>query len=509
MGSSHSQVFGNATVALDASVIIVGAGFSGMAMAIELQKAGIDFLILEKGNEFGGTWRDNVYPGAACDVPSHMYCFSFEPYRWSRSYAKQPEILDYQKHVAKKYNLYRDTRFNATIESAAYNDQENYWAVTTSTGQVYRSRVFVSARGALHVPIFPNIPGLQDFKGTKIHSAEWDTTADLTGKRVALIGTGASAIQVVPEVAKIAGQLTVFQRTPAWVLPKLDYRYKDSTIDTFEKKPLARWLYRKQIYWTLESSATGFVLDPRIMKIPQLLAYNHLRVVKNKVTRAALTPNYTMGCKRVLMSNSYLQAFNQSNVALVGAVDAIGENSVSSGGVSHEVDAIVFCTGFDVTNQGAQFSIKGKGGIDLSTHWEKGMHAYLGITTRNFPNAYFLAGPNTGLGHNSIIIMIEAQARYIGQALKFMKAQGVESLEVKQADEDQFNDKLHAQMSKSVWTSGCASWYLDDSGRNTTVWPSFTFDYVLRTRNFNVDVYDTKGGVLESKNLVKRLLARI
>jgi cation diffusion facilitator CzcD-associated flavoprotein CzcO len=509
MGSSHGQAFGQLTVAMDASVIIVGAGFSGMAMAIELQKAGIDFLVLEKGNEFGGTWRDNVYPGAACDVPSHMYCLSYEPYRWSRSYAKQPEILDYQKYVAKKYHLYRDTRFNAAVKSAEYNDQENYWTVTTATGEVYRSRVMVSARGALHIPTYPNLPGLHDFKGIKIHSAQWDHSVDLTGKRVALIGTGASAIQVVPEIAKIAGQLTVFQRTSAWVLPKLDYRYKEETLDKLEKKPLSRWLYRKQIYWTLESSATGFVVDPRIMKIPQMLAYKHLRVVKDKVTRAALTPSYTMGCKRILMSNSYLQAFNRPNVTLVGAVDAITENTVVSGGISHEVDVIVFCTGFDVTDQAAQFSIKGKGGLDLSQHWEQGMHAYLGITTHNFPNAYFMAGPNTGLGHNSIIIMIEAQARYIGKALKYMKNQGIESLEVKQDDENQFSDKLHTRMGKSVWTSGCASWYLDASGKNTTVWPSFTFDYVLQTRAFNPSVYDCKGGVPESKNVLKRLLQRI
>jgi cation diffusion facilitator CzcD-associated flavoprotein CzcO len=509
MGSSHGQAFGQSTVAMDASVIIVGAGFSGMAMAIELQKAGIDFLVLEKGDEFGGTWRDNVYPGAACDVPSHMYCFSFEPYRWSRTYAKQPEILDYQKHVAKKYNLYRDTRFNSAIQSAEFNDEQSYWTVTTTAGVVYRSRAFVSARGALHMPTYPNLKGLHDFKGINIHSAEWDHSIDLTGKRVALVGTGASAIQLVPEIAKIAGQLTVFQRTPAWVLPKLDFPYKEATINKFAQKPLSRWLYRKQIYWTLESSATGFVLDPRIMKIPQMLAYKHLRVVKSKKTRDSLTPNYTMGCKRILMSNNYLQSFNQTNVRLVGAVDSITENSVISGGISHEVDVIVFCTGFDVTEKGAQFDIKGKGGLELNKHWENGMQAYLGITTHNFPNAYFMAGPNTGLGHNSIIIMIEAQARYVGQALKYMKNQECESLEVKQEDENQFNDKLQAQMSKSVWTSGCASWYLDASGKNTTVWPSFTFNYVLQTRTFNPEMYDVKGGVPESKNLLKRLLQRV
>ncbi len=509
MGNLSGQALGNVTVGMDASVIIVGAGFSGMAIAIELQKAGIDFLILEKGNEFGGTWRDNVYPGAACDVPSHMYCFSFEPYRWSRSYAMQPEILDYQKHVAKKYNLYRDTRFNAGVQSSEYHEAENYWSVTTTTGQVYRARVVVSARGAIHIPTYPNLPGLHDFKGIKMHSAEWDHRVDLKGKRIALIGTGASAIQVVPELAKVAGQLTVFQRTPAWVLPKLDYAYKEKTLDKLEQKPLSRWLYRKQIYWTLEASAAGFVIDPRVMKVGQLMAYRHLRVVKNKQTRAALTPNYTMGCKRILMSNSYLQAFNLPQVKLVGAVDAITENSVVSAGVAHDVDVIIFCTGFDITGDAAQFAMKGKDGLSITEHWAQGMHAYLGIATRNFPNAYFMAGPNTGLGHNSIILMIEAQARYIGQALSYMKKQGYQSLEVKEEDENRFTDEVHAQMSKSVWSSGCASWYLDASGKNTTLWPSFTFNYILKTRKFNPDVYDGQGGIPESKNIVKRWLARI
>jgi len=511
MGSLQGQAFGQVTAKVDASVIIVGAGFSGMAMAIEMQKAGIDFLILEKGNEFGGTWRDNVYPGAACDVPSHMYCFSFEPYRWSRSYAKQPEILDYQKFVAKKHNLYRDTRFKAEVSEAVYDDVGNFWTVKTKGGQEYRARILVSARGAIHIPTYPNLPGLHDYKGIKMHSAEWDHSIDLTGKKIALIGTGASAIQIVPELAKVAGQLTVFQRTPAWVLPKLDYPYKEKTQEWMEKQPLLRWLHRKQIYWTLEATASGFVIDPRLMKAGQLLAQRYLKTVQNPATRKALTPNYTMGCKRILMSNDYLQAFNLPNVELVGPVEAMTETAVVAGGKAFDADVIVFCTGFDVTGIGAQFPMTGKNHIEIGHHWKDGMSAYLGIMTENFPNAFFMTGPNTALGHNSIILMIEAQANYIAQALKYMQKNNVERLEVKPEAEQAFNDDVQGQMQRSVWSSGCASWYLDENGRNTTIWPSFTFNYILKTMLFKPSMYDatTADGQPPKPGLVSQLLSKI
>lgn len=494
---------------LDASVIIIGSGFSGMAMAIALKKAGVDFLILEKGDEVGGTWRDNTYPGAACDVPSHMYCYSFEPKRWSRSFAAQPEILDYTKTVAQKYNLYSHIQFNAEVVKAAYLDDEAIWCVELKNGQKRHARVVVSARGALHIPSYPNIKGLKDFKGVTMHSAQWNHHADLKGKRIAVIGTGASAIQVVPEMAKVASELYVFQRTPAWVVPKADFPFKDATKDKYEQKPLARLLYRNKIYWILEAGAIGFVLDPRMMKIGQKLAFKNLGKVQDEKTRAALTPHYTMGCKRVLLSNNFYPAFNQPNVHLVsGAVSEIKADAVVSGGQDYPVDVIIFCTGFDVTNQVNQFDITGRQGASIRQHWKDGMHAYLGISSHHFPNAFFLLGPNTGLGHNSIIFMIESQARYIAQAVAYMKKNKLKALEVDQRVEQDFVERVQQQSKKSVWQSGCDSWYLDASGKNTTLWPSFTFMYWLKTRYFDASKYMADKKVFNF-NPVKRLLAKV
>lgn len=509
MSQPATPVLAHADTTLDTSVIIVGAGFSGMAMAIALQKAGVDFILLEKGNEVGGTWRDNVYPGAACDVPSHMYCYSFEPNRWSRSFAAQPEILDYTKNVAQKYQLYPHIRFNVEVTSAHFDDQRSIWQVNTASGQTFSSRVVVSARGALHIPSYPKIKGLSDFKGTTMHSARWDHSVDLQGKRIAVIGTGASAIQVVPEMAKVASQLTVFQRTPAWVIPKADFAFKEETKNKYANSRLARLWYRNKIYWILEANAAGFVIDPRIMKLGQKLAYKNLKKVKDEQTRAALTPTYTMGCKRVLLSNTYYPAFNQPNVQLVsGAVAEITPTSVVSNGKDYPVDVIIFCTGFDVTNQVNQFDITGKQGKSIQTHWKNGMHAYLGISSYDFPNAFFLLGPNTGLGHNSIIFMIESQASYIAQALAYMKKHQLNTLEVKQEAEDQFVQEMQQQSDKSVWKSGCNSWYLDESGRNTTLWPSFTFMYWLKTRGFDPSKYSGEKK-LPRLNPLKRLLAKV
>ncbi len=503
------KLFKPQNIRLDASVIIIGAGFSGMAMAIELQKAGIDFLILEKGDEVGGTWRDNVYPGAACDVPSHMYCYSFEPNRWSRSFAAQPEILDYTKGIAHKYKLYPHIQFSAEVTSAAYQDEQSIWSVTLKNGQKRYARTVVSARGALHIPAYPKINGLNDFKGIKMHSAQWDHSVDLTGKRVAVIGTGASAIQVVPEMAKIASDLYVFQRTPAWVMPKADFAFKEETKNKYEKNALARLWYRNKIYWLLEAGAIGFVLDPRMMKIGQKLAFKNLDKVKDEAKRSALTPHYTMGCKRVLLSNTYYPAFNKENVHLVsGAVSGIKDNAVVSGGKEYPVDVIIFCTGFDVTNQVNQFDISGKQGKNIQQHWKDGMHAYLGISSHDFPNAFFLLGPNTGLGHNSIIFMIESQAKYIAQALGYMKKHKLSALEVRKDVEDQFIEKIQKQSKNSVWQSGCESWYLDGSGKNTTLWPSFTFMYWLKTRYFDASKYMSNKKVF-TINPIKRILSKV
>ena len=506
-----TQTFGAASVALDAPVIIVGAGFSGMAMAIELQKRGIDFLIVEKGADVGGTWRDNVYPGAACDVPSHLYCYSYEPYRWTRSFAAQPEILTYMQGVAKKHDIYQHIRFGCEVTASHFDDATATWQIDCADGRSFRCRVAISARGALHIPAFPNIDGLDRFEGIKMHSAQWDHSVDLTGKKIAVIGTGASAIQIIPEMAKVASTLTVFQRTPAWVLPKPDHAYHDATKDKYEHSPVSRWLYRNKLYWTLEFNATGFLIDPRMMKFGEKLAYKNLAKVENEATRQALTPSYTLGCKRVLMSNHYYKAFNQPNVQLIsGAVESVSAHQVHANGQDTDVDVIIFCTGFDVTNQAEHFSIHGKNGVDLLDHWQGGMKAYLGTVSHHFPNAFFLLGPNTGLGHNSIIFMIESQARYIAQALDYMKQQQLTTLEISHAAEASFVEEMRHRTKGSVWADGgCSSWYLDKNGNNTTLWPSFTFNYWLKTRLFDPTVYMGNGQPIQSgSSLIKRLLKR-
>lgn len=505
------QIFGPSHVALDAPVIIVGAGFSGMAMAIELKKRKIDFLILEKGMDVGGTWRDNVYPGAACDVPSHMYCYSYEPHRWSRSFAAQPEILQYMQAVAKKHDIYSHIKFGCEVSASRYDDASATWLITCADGREFRSRVAISARGALHIPAYPKISGLDQFKGVKMHSARWDHSVELKGKRIAVIGTGASAIQIIPEMAKIAGELFIYQRTPAWVLPKPDHAFRDETKDRYDNKPLSRWMYRNKIYWTLEFNATGFLIDPRMMKYGEKFALKNLAKVEDEATRKALTPTYTLGCKRVLMSNSYYKAFNKPNVHLIhAAVEGVGEHTIRANGQDTEVDVIIFCTGFDVTNQAEHFSIHGKNNTDLLDHWQDGMKAYLGTVSHNFPNAFFLLGPNTGLGHNSIIFMIESQARYIAQALDYMKAHQISSFEVSQAAEDKFVNEMRTRTKGSVWADGgCASWYLDKNGNNTTLWPSFTFNYWLKTRLFDPTPFLANGQPVKSgSNLIKRILAR-
>lgn len=501
----------SATPTLDTQVLIIGAGFSGLAMAIDLQKRGIDCLILEKGAEVGGTWRDNTYPGAACDVPSHLYCYSFEPKRWTRSFAAQPEILDYMQAVSVKYQLRPLIRFDCEVTHAAYDDASSTWQVNCHNGKRYRARFVVSARGALHIPQYPKIAGRDTFKGITMHSARWDHRVDLKGKRIAVIGTGASAIQIIPKMAKIASELYVVQRTPAWVVPKPDYAYREDTKNKYEHHPIKRWMYRNKLYWTLEFNATGFLLDPRLMKFGKKFALKNLNKVNDEDLRAKLTPSYTLGCKRILMSNKYYPVFNQPHVQLLqGAVDAMNETGVCVNGQWTDVDVVIFCTGFDVTNQAEHFDISGRGGVAIKDHWAKGMHAYLGICSHQFPNAFFLLGPNTGLGHNSIIFMIESQVRYVGDALSYLIDQHASSIEVDAQIEAQYVAEMRQRTQGSVWQAGgCASWYLDQYGQNTTLWPSFTFNYWLRTRVFDPTVFNIQSAQTNHrKPLISRILDR-
>ncbi|MFF5988105.1 flavin-containing monooxygenase [Prauserella flavalba] len=473
----------------EAGVVIIGTGFSGLGMAIQLRKEGReDFVILEKADDVGGTWRDNTYPGCACDIQSHMYSFSFEQNpEWSRSFSPQPEIYDYMRRVARKYDLYRFIRFGQEMTGARWDADENRWYVSTSGGDEFAGRYLVAGVGALHLPQIPDLPGIERFQGRSFHSAEWDHDFDLRGKRVAVIGTGASAVQFVPQIAKDVAELTLFQRTPPWIMPKPDHAMPDWAKRLFAKVPGAQRAYRNLLYWMLEVRAVGFNGNPRVMKLAQKLAKHNIdKHVDDPALRAKLTPDYVMGCKRVLISNDYYPALNRDNVDVVtdGVAEVTEHGVIDKAGVEHEVDAIIYGTGFHVTDAFDDLDIIGVDGRNLGKLWStEGMQTHKGITVAGFPNLFFLLGPNTGLGHNSVVFMIEQQIRYISEAIRFVESRGAESIEVREDVQAQFNDDIQRKLERGIWTQGgCKSWYLDAKGVNRTIWPGFTWRYWLETR---------------------------
>lgn len=471
-------------------VAIIGSGFSGLGMGIFLKKAGrSDFIILEKAADIGGTWRDNHYPGAACDVPSHMYSFSFEQNPdWSRFYSGQAEILAYMKKCANKYDLMPHFRGNSELIESRWIEAKKHWQLTTGNGDQYTARVVVSGIGGLSRPALPNVKGLDGFKGTMFHSAQWNHDYDLTGKRVAVIGTGASAIQFVPQIAPKVDKLVLFQRTPPWLVPKPDGLMHDNVKKLFKFIPSSQRLFRASIYWQAEGFALGFV-NPKLMVVIEKLARWHLaNQVKDPVLREKLTPTYTIGCKRVLFSNNYYPALARDNVDVVaaGVKEVRAHSVIDSNGVEHEVDAIICGTGFDVADPLGPLKIYGRSGIE-TRETTGGMSAYLGTTLKDLPNLFMLLGPNTALGHNSIIFMIEQQIKYVISCLEEMDRQQANVIEVKAAAEAAYNDKIQAELQKMVWSEGgCKSWYIDnETGRNFTIWPGFTWKYWMKMRKPN------------------------
>lgn len=479
-------------------VVVVGSGFSGLCMAIRLRNAGIhDFVVLEKADDIGGTWRDNLYPGCACDVPSYLYSFSFEQNpNWSRMFAPQQEIWDYLKHCARKYQVLPHLRFKEEVRSATFDEAAREWHVTTSSGSRYITRVLVSGIGALSIPATPKLPGAERFSGTRFHSARWPQGIDLRGKRVAVIGTGASAIQFVPEIAPDVAHMVIFQRTPPWIMSKPDRRISRLEQRMYRYLPPAQRLMRSSIYWWMESRVLGLAVDPRAMRLAELMARRHIRrSIKDPELRAKVTPDYTIGCKRILMSDDYYPALARSNVEVnTDGVREVGSDVITDGaGRQHAVDTIIYGTGFQVSDPIGPMSIVGVGGREIRETWkEGGMEAYLGISVAGFPNFFMLLGPNTGLGHSSIIFMIESQVEYVLQAIHRIRKSPQQALDVKPAAQRAFNEGLQAQLDKAVWSSGgCNSWYLDEFGKNRTLWPSFTFRYWMRTRRFEKSKYAT------------------
>ena len=469
-------------------IAIVGAGFSGLGMAIRLKQEGRhDFVVLERADEVGGTWWHNTYPGCACDVPSHLYSYSFAPNpEWSRTYSRQPEILDYLGRCADRFALHPHLRLGTEVKGADWDEEEGRWHVETSRGTV-TARILIAGMGPLHSPKVPDVPGLESFEGATFHSAEWNHEYDLSGKRVASIGTGASAIQYVPEIQKQVEQLHVFQRTAPWVMP-----HSTRPITRFEQRlykrfPVLQRLARGGVYGSRELLVLGFAKNPRLMGLVERIARRHMSSqISDPELLERVTPDYTIGCKRILPSNKWYSTLAQPNVELVTSpIKEVRPGSiVGEDGVERPVDAIVFGTGFHVTDMPVAKQVRGRDGKLLDDNWHGSPQAHLGCTVPGFPNFFLMLGPNTGLGHSSMVYMIESQVAYVLDALRVMDERGAETLEVSRSVVERFNEQLQDQLEGTVWNTGCASWYLDDTGRNATIWPDWTWRFRQRTARF-------------------------
>jgi cation diffusion facilitator CzcD-associated flavoprotein CzcO len=472
----------------DPAIVIIGSGFAGLCMAIRLKQAGYhQFLILEKNDDLGGTWRDNTYPGCACDVPSHMYSFSFELNPgWSRMFAPQHEIWDYMRRCANKYGVAAHIRYGCPVESMEWDDTIARWRIVTAAGEVYTARAIVSGIGALHVPSIPAIPGAAQFAGAAFHTAQWDRTCGLSGKRVAVIGTGASAVQFIPHIAKNAAQVHVFQRTPPWIHPRPDFEIPPAARAVFAAAPPVMRALRDGIYWLLEIRGAGFAVHTRLMAPLQWAAKRHIqRQIGDPALRAKVTPDYTIGCKRILLSSGYYPALTRPNVELV--TDAIARITqtgvVCADGSVYPADVIIYGTGFKTVEAFAELSVAGRDGVKLQDVWRGGVEAYHGITVAGFPNFFLLLGPNTGLAHNSVIFMIESQVQHVMSCLRLLASQNGQTIEVRASALRRFSDGIQRRLSRAVWSEGgCVSWYLDADGVNRALWPGFSSEYWARTR---------------------------
>ncbi len=462
-------------------------------MAIRLKQAGLeDFVILERAADLGGTWRDNTYPGCQCDVESNLYSYSFAPSpRWSLTYALQAENWEYLRSCTRKFELEKHMRFHHEVQSATWDDAAARWRIETTQGP-FSSDVLVAATGPLSEPSIPAIPGLAEFAGPRFHSGAWDHGVDLAGKRVAVIGTGASAIQFVPRIQPDAAQLYLFQRTPPWVLPHRDRPVRALAQALYRTVPGWQRLVRSFVYWSHELFVIPF-MKPSPNSLPARLARTHLeRQVSDPSLRARLTPRYAIGCKRILISNSYYPAIQQPNVELVtdDIREVRGRSIVTGDGYEREVDVIILATGFRVTEMPFAGRVTGRDGKRLADQWSPSPAAYRGMTIAGFPNLFFLLGPNTGLGHTSVLVMVDAQLRYVIGCLRHLERSGMSAIEVRREAQDGFNADVQSRLRDTVWNAGgCRSWYLDSTGRNTTIWPGMTWPYVRMLRHFDPAAY--------------------
>ncbi len=487
--------------------VIIGTGFSGLGMAIALQRHGVDFVILEKADDIGGTWRDNSYPGCACDIPSHLYSFSFEPKPdWKNFYSYQPEILAYLQTVADKYGLRRYIVFRSLVDRGLWVDDEHRWHVFTTDGREYVAQFLISGVGALHIPSIPNFEGREKFRGPAFHTAQWDHSVDLTGKRVAVVGTGSSAIQIVPEIVGQVAELQLYQRTPQWVVPQSNKQLPAALRQVLSNVPGLRAGLRAGIYWAQEALAFGLLKRPGALTFMEFCAeYNLRRSVKDGELRRKLRPRYRIGCRRILNSSTYYRAVADPKTELV--TDRIAritpDGIVTADGRLRLVDVIVYGTGFVGTHSyaynhlppGRRLLIKGRDGEELIDRWNReGVGAHRGVTVADVPNLFLMLGPNTGQDHNSVVFMIESQVRYIADAIATCDKIGAQALAPTYDAQNSFNNEMQRKLARSVFNSGgCRNWYLNEHGNNRVIWAGYTWQYWLATRSIKPAEYEFTG----------------
>jgi cation diffusion facilitator CzcD-associated flavoprotein CzcO len=477
------------------AALIIGAGFTGLGAAIRLAEAGVDdIVILERADRVGGTWRDTTYPGASCDVPSLLYSYSFvKNPTWSRTYSPAPEIYRHLEDMATRFDIRRHIRFGHEVGELAFDEESGIWTAKTKNRKRFRARTVVLASGPLSDVSFPDVRGLDSYRGHKIHSARWDHDYDLTGKRVAVIGTGASAIQIIPELVRRAEFVKVFQRTPCWVLPRLDAPTPPAMQALFAKVPATQQLARQALFWGHEASATALVWNTPLTSLVARLGRAHLRSqVKDPWLRRQLTPDFTPGCKRMLISSDYYAALQRDNCKLIdwpiATVSPVGIRT--SDGIEHHLDCIVFATGYDVHLTGPPFPVTGLGGRSLAAEWADGAQAYKSINAHGYPNLFFMTGPNSGPGHNSLLVYVEGQLDYAVRGITTILGNDLRYLDVREDVQRRYNEHIQRRLTKTTWMSGCRSWYLTKDGFNGSMYPGFATQYLRQMRDFRFTDYD-------------------
>ncbi|MCM6772057.1 NAD(P)/FAD-dependent oxidoreductase [Nocardia sp. CDC159] len=498
------------TRALD--VAIIGAGFAGIGTAIRLRQKGIgDFVLFERDTRVGGTWRDNTYPGAACDIPSRLYSYRFAPNpNWSHTYSGSAEILDYIERMVDDHALRPAIRFGHTVTGLEFDEASGLWDMSFAEHPNVKARSVVMASGPLANPGYPAIAGIDDYTGHRIHSARWDHDYDFTGKTVAVIGTGASAVQIIPELVRTAGSVKVFQRTPGWVLPRVNRSTHPLTRRLYRDVPLTQTLAREAWFWGHESVALGVVWNSPLTRVVESVALLHLRAqVRDRWLRRQLTPDFRAGCKRLLLSSDYYPALQRANCKLVTwPIARIVPHGIRTAeGIEHRADCIVFATGFDVSTQGTPFPIVGRGGRVLAQEWSRGAYAYKSVAVAGYPNLFFTFGPNSGPGHNSALVYMEAQIDYLTDAIGLLLDRDLRMLEVRRDRQDRYNAALQRRLAATTWNSGCRSWYLTEDGFNATMYPGFGTQFTRQLAAVDPDDYlaTPRAGAGAARRMAARL----